>query len=154
MQKFKKAYIFPVHQCFVCTFSTAVLCHAVALQSSAHSLVGNFLDTSSLPGRKMVLDHTKSSPGQKWLLVLGFCTVVSCHKVQFLVSWMQNGEHYTPRLALKLQCYMDIVPICLITIDLLTSILWQDMLPGLSRTISAVITYHQYQYGFHNCYKW
>ena len=82
---YNQAYIFPAHQCSVYTFSTAIPCHVAALQSNAHSLVGKSLDTNSLPDRRMALGHTKRSPSQKWLSVLGFCTAVSCHKVQFLV---------------------------------------------------------------------
>ena len=69
----------------MCTFSTAIPCHGVTLQNGEHSLAGNFQGKDSEPGRRMALGHTKSSLDQKWLLALGFCIAVSCHKVQFLV---------------------------------------------------------------------
>ena len=83
--KIQLAYIFPSHQYSVCTFSTAIPCHRVTLQNGEHSLAGNFQDKDSETGRRMALGHTKSSLDQKWLLALGFCIAVSCHKVQFLV---------------------------------------------------------------------
>lgn len=89
-----QAYIFQAHQCSVCTFSTAVLCHGAALQSSVHSLVGNSQDTNSVPDRRMALGHTKSSPSQKWLSVLEFCTALSYHKVQFPVFCIKRGNAF------------------------------------------------------------
>ena len=87
-----QAYIFPVHQCSVCTFLEAILCHEAFLQSSAHSLVGNSQDTNFLLDRRMALGHTRSNLSQRWLLALGFCTSVSYHKVQSLVSCMHKNE--------------------------------------------------------------
>ena len=42
----------------------------------------------------MALGHTKSSPSQKWLSVLEFCTAVSYHKVQFPVFCIKRGNAF------------------------------------------------------------
>ena len=126
MAHLNQAYIFQAHQCSVCTFSTAIPCREAALQSSVHSLVDNSQDTNSAPNRRMALGHTKSSPSQKWLMVLEFYTAVSCHRAQF------------PVFCIKRATSMSVSSGRIVNLKNISSLLfWQLKIPPTKQSLSA-----------------